>query len=591
MTGAAFLGVRRSYGGRRWVTPHAEPRLAMAMAQRLGLPELVARLLVARGVGLEEAENFLAPTLRRDLPDPSHLLDMDRAVDRLALALEQGERIAIFGDYDVDGATSAALLSRYLTACGGAVEVYVPDRVAEGYGPNAPALLALAQRGAKVVVTVDCGATAHAPLAAAKEAGLDVIVCDHHVGEPTLPPAWAVVNPNRFDETSPHRQMAAVGVAFLMAVALNRRLRQLGWFNPNRPEPDLLRALDLVALGTVCDVVPLTGVNRALVAQGLKIIRSRENVGMAALADVAGLKETPDAWHLGFLLGPRVNAGGRVGKADHGVRLLTSEDPALAAKLAVELDGWNGARKEIEAVVLDQAIQTVEGGNSGLSHIAFAAGDGWHPGVIGIVAARLKERFNRPAIVVAIEGGIAKASCRSVSGVSIGDAVIAARQAGLMMNGGGHAMAAGFTAEAGKLDEIAAFLDARVAAALEDVEMAPELPIDGILDPAGADGALLELLARVGPYGAGNPEPRFALAGVRVVRAEPLGMDHVRCVLAGSNGAKLSAVSWRSLDQPVGQALMRAAGGTLHVAGTLRADTYKGRDAARLTIDDVAEPV
>jgi single-stranded-DNA-specific exonuclease len=591
MDEAAFLGVRRSFGGRRWVTPPADSRLAMAMAQQLGLPELVARLLVARGVGLDEAEGFLNPTLRRDLPDPSHLLDMDLAVDRLADALARSERIAIFGDYDVDGATSAALLSRYLTACGGEVEVYVPDRVAEGYGPNAPALLALAGRGAKVVITVDCGATAHGPLAVAKEAGLDVIVCDHHVGEPVLPPAWAVVNPNRFDETSPHRQMAAVGVAFLMAVALNRRLRQRGWFNAKRPEPDLLRALDLVALGTVCDVVPLTGVNRALVAQGLKIIRTRENLGMAALADVAGLKETPDAWHLGFLLGPRVNAGGRVGKADQGVRLLTCEDSAQAARLAVELDGWNGNRKEIEALVLEQAIQVVEGGNAGLTHIAFAAGDGWHPGVIGIVAARLKERFNRPAVVVAIDGGIAKASARSVTGVSIGDCVIAARQAGLMMNGGGHAMAAGFTAEAGRLAEIAQFLEDRVAASVAGSDLAPELAIDGLLDPAGADGALLELLSRVGPYGSGNPEPRFALAGMRIVRAEPLGLDHVRCVLAGSNGAKLSAVAWRSLDQPIGQALMRAAGGVLHVAGTLRADTYRGRDAARLTIDDVAHPV
>jgi len=440
--GTAFLGVERSLLGRRWRQRAADDRAALTLAQRLSLPEPIARVLAGRGIGAAEAEDFLNPTLRALLPDPLHLRDMAAAAARIAAAVMSGEPIAVFGDYDVDGATSAALLERFFAAAGVPIRVYIPDRLREGYGPNAPALLRLRAEGVGLVITVDCGTAAFEPLAAAAEAGLDVIVVDHHVAEPRLPRAAAVINPSRLDEESPHRQLAAVGVAFLLVVAVNRALREAGWYRL-RCQPDLMQWLDLVALGTVCDVVPLTGVNRALVTQGLKVMARRANPGLAALADVSRLDERPNAYHLGFLLGPRVNAGGRVGEADLGVRLLTTPDPGEARALAERLDGYNQERQAIEARVLAEAIAAVEGATAG--SLAFATAPGWHPGVIGIVASRLKERYNRPAFVVALDGGIGKGSGRSVNGVDMGAAVIAAKQAGLLINGGGHAMAAGLT--------------------------------------------------------------------------------------------------------------------------------------------------
>src|SRR5438132_1456578 len=434
---APFLGVERSVCGRRWHERAADPGLAAMIAERHGLPEIVGRLLAQRGIGVAEAPGFLAPRLREQLPDPAHLLDMDRAVARLARAVQDNEPIVVFGDYDVDGATSAALLMRFFAAVGVRASVYVPDRMREGYGPNAPALLRLKAEGAAIVVTVDCGATAHEALAAAAEAGLDVIVVDHHVSEPLLPRALALINPNRLDETSPHGALAAVGVAFLIVVALNRALREVGWYG-GRIEPDLLQWLDLVALGTVCDVVPLTGVNRALVAQGIKVARRGENPGLRALAAVGRVTSPIDAYHLGFVLGPRVNAGGSVGAADLGARLLATDDPALAAELATRLDGYNSERREIEAQTLAAAIEIVEAAPQSPA-LVFVAAEGWHPGVIGIVAARLKERYERPACVVALADGIGKGSGRSVPGVALGPAVIAARQTGLLINGGGHA--------------------------------------------------------------------------------------------------------------------------------------------------------
>jgi single-stranded-DNA-specific exonuclease len=591
--GEGFLGVERSLGGRRWVARPVDSRLALALAQRLELPELVGRLLAARGVGLDEAEAYLAPTLRAQLPDPSSFLDMDRAAARLAAAIRGGEAIAIFGDYDVDGATAAAVLARFFAAVGARHRIYIPDRLSEGYGPNTPALLKLRDAGVRVVVTVDCGATAHAPLADAAQAGLDVIVCDHHVGEPALPPAFAVVNPNRFDETTPHRVLAAVGVAFLLAVAVNRLLRAAGWYGPNtegaRREPELLGLLDLVALGTVADVVPLTGVNRALVGQGLRVLAQRANPGLAALADVAGLEQRADAYHLGFVLGPRVNAGGRVGNAALGARLLTTDDAIEARTLARELHALNDERRAIEAAVLEAAIADVErrGGDGAL---VFAAGADWHPGVIGIVAARLKERYNRPAVVAALADGVAKGSARSVPGFAIGEAVLAARQAGLLLNGGGHAMAAGFTAEAERLDALEGFLHARAAAVIGNGGVVPRLSLDGALDAGAASPALVEQIARLGPFGSANPEPRFAVPAARIVRADVVGEAHVRCVLGGATGGRLKAIAFRALETPLGQTLLRRDGGCLHVAGHLRADTWQGRDGCQLIIDDAAEP-
>jgi single-stranded-DNA-specific exonuclease len=582
---AALLGVERSLLGRRWRQRAGDDRAGLALAQQLGVPEIIGRLLAARGVAVEQAERFLAPTLRDFLPDPSHLKDMDKAVARVAAAIAAGELIAVFGDYDVDGATSAGLLQRFLTAVGGRVRVYIPDRQREGYGPNAPALLRLQAEGAGVVITVDCGTTAHAPLAAAAAAGLDVIVVDHHVAEPALPPAFAIINPNRLDETSPHGVLAAVGVAFLLVVAINRALRLAGWYAA-RPAPDLVQWLDLVALGTICDVVPLTGVNRALVTQGLKLLQRRGNLGLAALADAAGIGERLDAYHAGFILGPRVNAGGRVGQADLGARLLASNDAVETRTIAQQLDTLNGERRDIEARVLAQAIDQVESGDR-QAPLVFVAGEGWHPGVIGIVASRLKERYNRPACVTAVAEGIGKGSGRSVPGLPLGAAIIAARQAGLVTNGGGHAMAAGFTVDAARLGALRDFLAERAIAALGPDGLAAELGIDGVLALGAATPALVTLVGQLGPFGTGNAEPRFALSNLRIVKAEVVGSQHVRCILAdGAGNARLKAIAFRCIEGELGPALLHGHGRGFHVAGHIRADHWQGGEDVQLVLDD-----
>jgi single-stranded-DNA-specific exonuclease len=584
---SALLGIERSLGGRRWVLRQTDDRAAMAISQRLGLPEIVGRVLAGRGIGIEQAEGFLAPTLRDLLPDPSHLRDMDKAADRIARAVMKGETVAIFGDYDVDGATSSALLARFLTSLGARPRIYIPDRRFEGYGPNTPALLKLKEEGARVVLTVDCGTTAYEPLAAAAQAGLDVIVVDHHEAEAQLPQAFAIVNPNRMDETSPHGTLAAVGVAYLLVVAVNRALRQQGFFGNVRP-PDLLQWLDIVALGTVCDVVPLNGINRALVAQGLKVMARRANKGLAALGDVAGLRERPDAYHLGFLLGPRVNAGGRVGGADLGARLLATEDEAEAMDIARRLDEFNKARQEIEAAVLLDSIEQVEGTPSD-DGIVLAAGEGWHPGVIGIVAGRLKERYNRPACVIAFEGEEGKGSGRSIPGIDLGAAIIAARQDGLLLKGGGHAMAAGFTVTRQGLPAFRRFLAERVAAQAEG-RLVATLELDGAVEASGCSLDLVETLKQVGPFGSGNAEPRFALPAVRIQKADVVGSGHVRCFLSGQNGARLKAMAFRAADSDLGMALLQNAGASMHLAGTLRAETWQGQTSVQLTIEDGALP-
>jgi single-stranded-DNA-specific exonuclease len=585
--GTAFLGVERSLCGRQWRASGGDDRLALALSQRLGLPEVVGRILAARGIDLDRAPSFLAPKLRDLLPDPSSFKDMDIAAERLAAAVRGGERIAVFGDYDVDGATSAALLQRFLEAVGGTVVVYVPDRQKEGYGPNLPALMRLKESGVSLVVTVDCGTTAHVALEAAAASGIEVIVVDHHVAEPRLPLAVAVVNPNRLDESSPHGQLAAVGVAFLLVVALNRALRGSDWYR-TRAEPELMPLLDLVALGTVCDVVPLTGVNRALVAQGLKVMQGRRNAGIAALADVAGLDERLDAYHVGFIIGPRVNAGGRVGIADLGARLLATDDAGTARELARQLDALNAERREIEAAVLQAAVAQVEADPSP-SPLVLAVGENWHPGVIGIVAGRLKERFNRPACVIALSEGIGKGSGRSVGGVALGAAIIAARQAGLLINGGGHAMAAGFTVGADKLAAFRDFLAARIGAEIGSAGLVPQLVIDGAVAPAAATGAFLALVERLAPFGAGNPEPRFAVPAARILYAEPVGGQHVRCTVGdGVGSVRLKAIAFRCLDGPVGRALLDRNGASFHLAGHLRRDRWAGNGAVQLVIDDAA---
>ncbi len=592
--GAPLLGVDRSISGRRWQMRLGDDRAALALSQRLALPEVVGRVLAARGIGLDEAELFLNPTLRDLLPDPGHLKDMAAATERLAAAVMGGEQIGIFGDYDVDGATSSALLSRFFTAVGARVRVHIPDRIEEGYGPNAPALLRLKSEGVSVVVTVDCGVTSFEPLAAAADAGLDVVVVDHHEAEPDLPRAHAVVNPNRLDETSPHGHLAAVGVAFLLAVSVNRALREAGWYQRQGIQggrgPDLMQWLDIVALGTVCDVVPLKGVNRALVVQGLKVMAARRNAGLAALADVAGVREKPDAYHLGYLMGPRVNAGGRVGQADLGTRLLTCDDPVQAAEMARQLNDFNRERQEIEAAVLLEAIEQVEGRADDGLPLVVAAGEGWHPGVIGIIAGRLKERYGRPACVISLEGDEGKGSGRSVLGLDLGTAVIAARQAGILKKGGGHAMAAGFTVARDKLSEFKAFLADRLAAQLAG-ELVPVLELDGTLDCGGCTLDLVETLKRCGPFGSGNAEPSFAVSNARVVKADVVGQGHVRVILQGQGGARLKGMAFRAADSDLGFALLQAVGGQpLHVAGSLKLDSWQGASNVQMFIDDAAQP-
>jgi single-stranded-DNA-specific exonuclease len=590
MSGEAdhFLGIARSLTGRRWRQRRGDDRIALALSQRLGVPEIVGRVMSARGIELDAAQQFLAPTLREMLPDPSSFKDMNQAVERLATAIARGQTIAIFGDYDVDGATSAALLYRFVAAVGGRSIIYIPDRQREGYGPNLAALLQLKEQGASVVVTVDCGITGHAPLAAAAKVGIEVIVVDHHVSEPSLPVAVAVVNPNRLDESGVHTELAAVGVTFLIVVGVNRVLRRRGWYAA-RPEPRLLDWLDLVALGTICDVVPLTGVNRALVAQGLKVMRRRRNIGLAALADVAGVEEPLDAYHAGFVLGPRVNAGGRVGEAELGSRLLSCEDPIEAQALARRLDDFNRERRDIEAMVYAEATAMIDRAPQQHRSLVIAAKNGWHAGVIGIVAGRLRERYNRPACVVAFEGEIGKGSGRSVPGVALGPTIIAARQAGLLISGGGHAMAAGFTVKRDHLDALHDFLDTRLPFAFEGAYLQPELGIDGMVTPAAASFELAEAIERLGPFGTGNAEPRFALGHARLVHAEPVGQQHLRLVLCDPTGtARVKAMLFRANENGLGTALMNLRGATIHIAGKLRVNRWQGREEIRLLVDDAA---
>ena len=587
----ALLDVERSLSGRRWQLHAVDERLSLALSQRHGLPELVGRILAARGIAVDEAGSYLDPTLRSLMPDPSALKDMDRAADRIARAIAAGERIAVFGDYDVDGATSAALLLRYLRALGGDPLLHIPDRITEGYGPNAPALRRLQEAGAGLVITVDCGTMALEPLAEAAADGLEIIVLDHHTAAGDLPAAHAVINPNRLDDTSGLGHLAACGVTFLTLVAVNRTLRRDGAVagrpRPDLPDlPDLLELLDLVALGTVCDVVPLTGLNRALVIQGLKVMARRGNPGLRALADVARVSERIGAYHLGYILGPRVNAGGRIGRSDLGARLLSTEDAAEAAEIAAILDSHNDDRKAIEAGVLRQAIEQLDG-REDPGPVALAVAQGWHPGVIGIVAGRLKDRYDRPACVVAMDGDIGRASCRSVPGIDIGAAVAEARRAGLLMTGGGHPMAAGFTVAADRLAALGAFLHDHV----RGQGAGPLIPIsdfDGTLAVGGATPELAAMMERLGPFGAGNPEPRFVLSGARAVAAKVVGQDHVSCFLTGAEGGRLKAIAFRAAGTPLGAALLDPGGAPLHLAGILRVDRWKGREQAQFQIEDAA---
>ncbi|MGA8611421.1 MAG: single-stranded-DNA-specific exonuclease RecJ, partial [Xanthobacteraceae bacterium] len=564
---------------------------ALAIAQRYDVPELLARILAGRNVELDAVDAYLDPTIKGSMPDPHVLAGMPEAAERLAEAIIRNESIAIFGDYDVDGATSAALLARFLRFCGIEPFIHIPDRLFEGYGPNVEAVRALAQRGATLLVTVDCGTTSIEPLSEARALGMAVVVIDHHLADEALPPAVAVVNPNRRDDLSGLGHLAAVGLVFMTVVAVNRRLRQRGFWTAARPEPDLLTLLDDVALGTVADVVPLIGLNRAFVAKGLLAMRRRERAGHVSLMDVARLDGPPEAWHLGFLLGPRINAGGRIGRADLGVRLLLEDDPIEAAKIAAELDRLNRERQAIEMDTLAQAEAEAMTalGMEERGAVVVTAAEGWHPGVVGLVAARLKERFGRPAFAIALEpGGMGTGSGRSIAGVDIGRAVRRAVAEGLLVKGGGHAMAAGVTLRREALAPMRAFLESMLAADVEAARRSSGLLIDGAVSAAAATLDLVAMIARAGPFGSGNPEPVIVLPAHTVSYAEEVGQSHLRVRLKSGDGTGVNAIAFRAAGQKLGSALLSSRGKPVHAAGTFSVDRWQGEERVQFKLIDVA---
>lgn len=576
----AFLNVERSLTQRRWVGPSADlSRAAQAMAQQTQLPDPVCQILARMGVSPQDAPSYLAPTLRDLMPDPRSLRDMERAAARVLEAVNKRQRIAVFADYDVDGGSSAALLLTWLRDLGCGATLYVPDRIDEGYGPNDAAMAALAAEH-DLIICVDCGTLSHDPIAAAK--GADVVVLDHHLGGETLPPAHSVVNPNRQDEDGELAHLCAAAVVFLMLVEAGRQLREAG-----RKGPDLMALLDLVGLATVADVAPLIGVNRAFVRQGLTVMARRDRAGLVALADVAGMDTAPTPYHLGYLLGPRINAGGRIGQADLGARLLATADPHEAAALSERLNTLNTERREIEASVRASALAQAEERGTDRA-LVWASGDGWHPGVVGIVAARLKEATNRPAIVIGVEDGIGKGSGRSVSGIDLGAPIQRLASEGLLIKGGGHKMAAGLTVAENKIEAAMARLDELLTRQGADAMGPADLRLDGALMPAAASVELLEQIDSAGPFGAGAPAPRYAFAGMRILFAKRVGETHLKITFGEAGGARLDAICFGAFDGPLGPALLDHGGASFHLAGRLEINTFRGRQSVQLRLEDAA---
>jgi single-stranded-DNA-specific exonuclease len=587
-----FLNVERSLTGRPWrarLDAQGEAR-ALAISQIAGQDELMSRVLAGRGVEIDAVERHLDPTLRDLMPDPFTIRDMEAATDRLRLAVERRERVAIFGDYDVDGACSAALLSEYLTACGCETRIHIPDRVTEGYGPNVEAMAAFKAAGATLVVTVDCGAVSFEPFAQARRLGLDVVTFDHHQAAERLPEAVAIVDPNRQDDLSGLGYLCAAGVVYMGLVALNRALRDSGFFGGGKT-PNLIAALDIVALATVADVVPLVGLNRAFVLRGLMVMRRRERPGLSALFDVAGADGPPRAYHLGYLIGPRINAGGRIGDAALGARLLTTRDDMQAREIAAELDRLNRARQQIEIATLAEAEAEalLSLGLEERGACVVVAGEGWAPGIVGLIAARLKERFERPAFALALNGAEATGSGRSIAGVDLGRVVRAALDAGLIVKGGGHAMAAGLTLPRAGLGDLRAYLEETLNVPVATARENAGLTIDAALAAAAATPALLHSIEAAGPFGAGNPEPTFALPRHRLTELFPVGTDHLRLKAVAADGQAIEGIAFRSVGKPLGEGLRRAKGALTHLAGTLSINRYGGRERVQLRVMDVAE--
>ncbi len=591
---AGFLEVARSLSGRAWRQRPADPATVRAHMQGLGLSEPLARALAARGVRADQGAVFLSPTLKALFPDPSSFLDMDTAAAAIVDALQAGRSIHVFADYDVDGASSAALLVRWFREMGGELPIYVPDRLTEGYGPSARAFDTLKGRGADLVVTVDCGAAANEAVAHAASIGLNVVVIDHHMMREEPPACLAVVNPNRPGCNSGQGNLAAAGVVFVLLAALNREARARGLFTDDRPQPDIRRWLDLAAMGAICDVTALTGFNRALTSLGLKVMSDWSNPGLSALLAAAGAEQGPaKSNHAGFILGPRINAGGRIGKSDLGARLLSTDDPAEAASLAAELDALNLARRDVERDVTEAAIRRVEasGHHADGSAVVVVEGEDWHPGVVGIVAGRLRERWRKPVIVIGVDAvnGLGKGSGRSQPGMNLGRAVQAAWNEGVLLAGGGHAMAAGLTVRADGIGRLRDFLNDRMAGEQAEAEAIDLVEVDALIDPSSATRVLFEDFERLAPFGPANAEPLFALGGVQA--REPVAMNggHVRCRLVGADGASVRAIAWRCADLPLGKALLAGQGG-LNVVGRLKADDWNGRRGVQFEIEDAADP-
>lgn len=597
----AFLGVTQSARGFTWrerLSGHGHA-MAAAISQRHGLPELLGRVLAGRGVDLEDVETFLDPSLKVLMPDPSAFRDMDAAAARIADAITKGEGIAIFGDYDVDGACSSALMARFFQHHGINARIYIPDRLFEGYGPNVQAIEGLVKDGAQLIITVDCGTTSFEPLGRATQLGSQVIVIDHHQADETLPDVAAVVNPNRQDDVCGQGHLCAAGVVFLVLVAVARELRQRGYYSGEKTEPQLLELVDLVALATVCDVVPLMGLNRAYVTKGLQVMRQRRNLGLRALFDAAGLDQAPTPYHLGYILGPRINAGGRIGDSALGARLLSLHDSVEAQRIAETLDRLNRERKAIETETLQAAMAEAERRVEEEPDLAvlMLGDESWHKGIVGLVASRLTERFHRPSCVISWTrdgaGGAVTGtgSLRSVTGVDIGRAVRAATAAGLLLKGGGHAMAAGLTVAQDRLEEVREFFNAELARGTKVARETAGLDHDGALTPQAANDQLLALIERAGPYGQGNPQPRFAFPAHRVRFAKVVGEAHVRVMIEAGDGSRLDAIAFRAAGQPLGDLLLEANGGfPIHISGHLRRDTWGGRNKIELMIEDAADP-
>ena len=579
-----LLGVTSSARGQIWTRRCTDMALAKDIAQEAVVSEFVGQLLAGRNIEAAQASSFLNPTLRALMPDPSSFTDMDKAAGLIVDAVQAGQKITVFADYDVDGGTSAAQLIRWARHMGSEFGLYVPDRVAEGYGPSVEAFQSIKESGAQLVITVDCGAAAHEALEAAQGLALPIVVLDHHLMDGAMPPAAAIVNPNRPDDESGQGHLAAAGVTFMMLAALNREAKRRGISDV----PDIRKFLDLAAMGTVCDVVPLTGVNRALVHQGLRVMDKRLNPGLNALADVSRAKAPLGTYHAGFLLGPRINAGGRIGRADMGAQLLATDDIAVARAYAERLDEVNHERKAMQDDMLTEALGKASKLDPDHS-VTIVAMDGWHPGVIGIVAGRLKERFNRPAIVIGTnEEGIGKGSGRSIKGVNLGSAISKAKAAGLLSSGGGHEMAGGLTISASKIDVFTAFMNAELEEDVATARKNAALKIDAVLTPAAISNVTMDEIARVGPYGAGNPQPLFAFADMRITYAERVRGGHVRCAFEDAGGVRIAGIAFRADESGIADLLLSPKSPIVHVAGRLKRDNWNGRERIDLQVQDLA---